>query len=139
VRAVGCRPGPRPSSTRDATHPDPAQARPFPPYVRAPTPLPLIFPFSRSNFPLSHLPPPFLALGGIPVSCCRQSSSPKVSFPSLPLSLLPPMCGSWPALPQCARPCSPAHALGRPGSAPRRAAPGRGHSTPAWWSGPSAA
>jgi hypothetical protein len=45
-----------------------------------------IFAFAptRSNFclPLFHLPPPPLALRGIPVSRCRRSLSPEVSFPS---------------------------------------------------------
>jgi hypothetical protein len=76
VRAVGCRPGPRPG------------------------PGTLLMPFSLSHFsfprsniplPLFHLSPPPLALGGIPVSGCRRSSSPELSSPSLPLSSpLPP-------------------------------------------------
>jgi hypothetical protein len=55
-------------------------------------PLSLISLFSRNNFPLPlfHLPPPPLALGGIPVSGCRRSSSLEVSSPYPLLSLLPP-------------------------------------------------
>jgi hypothetical protein len=98
--------------------------------MRAPTPLPLIFPFPCSNFPLPffHLSPPSLALGGIPVSGCHRSSSPEVSFPSpffspsspsLTLRAVPPT-----------RPALPGAALARR-PAPRVACPRRGRPCPA--------
>jgi hypothetical protein len=107
---VGCRHGPRPSPAHGVARHDPTRPRRAPPPMRAPTPLPLIFPFPRSNFPLPlfHLPPPHLALGGIPVSGCRRSLSPKVSFPSPLFSLF-----SFP-LPAC----NPTMAIPPPAAAP---------------------
>jgi hypothetical protein len=72
---VGSRLGPRPSA-RPMARPTPAQARPQPP------PLILSFPCSYLPLPLFHLSPPLLALGWIPMSGCRRSSSLMVSFPS---------------------------------------------------------
>jgi hypothetical protein len=98
-------------------------ARPCcPPFhARAPPPLSLIF-FSHAatSLSLSSISIPcHLALGWIPGSGCRRSSSPEVSSPSLPLpSPLPP--SSLPSAP-------PARCL--PGRAPLLDAPG--HALPA--------
>jgi hypothetical protein len=102
-----------------------------PPPMRAPTPLPLIFPLPRSNLPLPlfHLPPPSLALGGMLVRGCRRSSSPEVSF------LSPLFSPSSPSLSLRSRPqrscAAPGAALSAALTAPGAIGVGAAR---AWWS-----
>jgi hypothetical protein len=106
VRAVGCQPGPQPGPVRGVAPPRPTQPRraagALPPPMHVPPSLSFLFSRATTSLSLSSTSP---CLGGIPVSSCCRSSSPKVSSPSLrlssPSSVPPP------------QPCSPA-------AAPRR-------------------
>jgi hypothetical protein len=122
VRVVGFWPGPWRGPWRP------------PPLRGAPNPSLSHFLFPRNNFPLPlfHLTLISLALGGIPVSGCRRSSSPEVS-PPLPLSspsFLPPLRAPWSVLPRHARGTwSPTAPRATPAHCPRPAPPRR-HATP---------